>query len=56
MAKQNLGMFLCKFTHFGLVFSDMPPYFYVYLPVGFVFLNFLTKRTLGLYFSVKLRI
>ena len=26
-AKQNLGVFLCKFAHFGLVFSDFPPCF-----------------------------
>ena len=23
-AKRNLGLFLCKFAHFGFVFSDLP--------------------------------
>jgi len=27
--KQNLGVFLCKFAHFGLVFSNLPPCFCV---------------------------
>ena len=36
-AKRNLGMFLCKFAHFGLVFSIFPPIFLFNLPAVLCF-------------------
>jgi len=36
--KWNLGVFLCKFAHFGLVFSDLPPCFCI--KTNLLFLRF----------------
>jgi len=37
IAKRNLGVFLCKFAHFDLVFSDFPLWFCIYLACCFIF-------------------
>jgi len=37
VAKQDLGVFLCKYSHFELVFQICLPVFTFGLPAGFVF-------------------
>jgi len=48
-AKRNLGVFLCKFAHFGLFFRIFLPAFIFDLPAGFMFFNFPTKRKFGVW-------
>ena len=55
-AKGTLGVFLWKFSHFGLVFSDLPPWFFICFSCWFfVLLNF-PANTFCASFSVKLPI
>ena len=55
-SKQNLGVFLCKFAHFGLVFSDFPRCLCIKLTRCFIFFwIFLTSANWAC-FSVKLPI
>jgi len=54
--KQNLGVFLCKFAHLGLFFGLASLLLYLICLLVLCFLNFPTKRKLGLFFTVKLPI
>jgi len=54
-AKSILGVFLWKIAHFGLVFSDLPPWSFLFSSWFFVLLNY-PANTFWSCFSVKLPI
>jgi len=54
IAKHNLGLFLCRFSNFGLVFSDLSPCFCFYLPSVFLFCLFFLPNAFQACFSVEL--
>ena len=55
-AKGILGVFLWKFAHFGLVFSNLPPWFYVWFSFWFLVLLNFPANAFWACFSVKLPI
>ena len=46
--QHNLGVFLCKFAHFGLVFTDLPPASVLNLPAIFCCVQFSYQTHCGL--------